>query len=257
MTTIEDLNGIIRARIDPEAMVFARRPSVFQVSLPVYMADGDGVSVFVKPRRDGRFTVTDMGMTLMRMSYAGNVSEKMERSIERLAESVGFSLKGGEIRCVVGSREVVAALFGLVQIETQAEPMMRERRQADRAMHDFRDAVVALLVELFGAQNVELGYHDKATDPEGVCKLDAIVHAARPLVVAAVASELAAERAVVNKLELAPRLRTTHHWIAVPRDIGSLPTRAQKRLNRHYWLAGDGLESGREVVTERLLEMAA
>jgi len=257
MMTIEDLSGIIRARLDPKAMIFARRPSVFQVSLPVYMADGDGVSVFVKPRKDGRFVVTDMGMTLMRMSYAGDVPERVERAVERLAESVGFSLKSGEIRCVVASRDVVPALFGLVQIETQAEPMVRERKQAERSMHAFREIVVALLVELFGEQLVELGYHDKTSDPDGLNKLDAIVHTPRPLVVAAIASELAAERAVVNKLELAPGMSTPHHWVAVPRDIGLLPTKAQKRLNRHYWVAGDGLDSGRDVISQRLREMAA
>lgn len=55
---------------------YERRPGIHQVIIPIFHEDGDMVDIYVhdSPKGDGYVRICDFGMTLMRLSYAFEVS---------------------------------------------------------------------------------------------------------------------------------------------------------------------------------------
>jgi len=118
----EELATLLRTAFGERASVRALRPNrLYQITLPVYLADGDAAFIFVEPTDDGRLVMSDMGQTSMRLSYTRASSDSSARALERLAERHGFSLQDGTIRTHVRNNEIVAGALGLLQIEAEAE----------------------------------------------------------------------------------------------------------------------------------------
>jgi hypothetical protein len=72
----EELLSSIKTSFGAEATVRPRRPSLYQLSLPVFMADGDEAQVFVRLQGDGRAEVTDLGQTIMTGSTPSTPASK-------------------------------------------------------------------------------------------------------------------------------------------------------------------------------------
>lgn len=239
-------------------MVRVRRPgALFQVNLPAMHEDGDGVSIFVKPRKDGRLVVTDLGMTFMRMSYGFNVTDAIVAQVEGVARANGFGIRDGRIQATIEARDLVPAMFGLMQIEVLAEPLAHETRRQERGLVEFRKMVVDLVVGTFGEERTETSFHDAAKDPEGFASVDVVVHGgARTLAVVAVSSTLAAEAAIGTKYMIGPALDRAR-WLAVPKDFNSLTNRTRSRLLREYDVLANSLAGNSDVVRSKLLDQAA
>jgi hypothetical protein len=255
MTTAESLHEAFASGLDASARVRVRRPgSVFQVELPAFMGDGDAAAIYVRPGDGERIVVTDLGSTRTRLSYMRKPTGELDEELSQMASRQGLALVEGEIRAEVGMRELVAAALGLLQVEAQAETLATGSRRRTHEATEFRQQVLALLHELFG-KKVREPYFDEKNDPEALYKVDAYIAARRPLAVALVPGDLDAERAVGAKLalrETAPKVR----WIAIPRDMERLASRTRKRLVREFITAGSTFAEDREIVGERLRDLA-
>ena len=66
---------------------YERRPGIHQMIIPIFHEDGDMVDIYLhdSPKGDGYVRICDFGMTLMRLSYAFDVSTPAR---ERILESI-------------------------------------------------------------------------------------------------------------------------------------------------------------------------
>jgi len=240
-------------------MVRVRRPgAIFQVSLPSFHADGDAAGLFVRVHGDGRLTVTDLGTTFMRLSYGIKITSAVEAEVARVARANGFEVHEGRIQSTVIARDLVPALFGLMQIETLAEPMAKATRRQERVEVDFRKEVVDFVVATFGAERATVGFHDPTHDPKAYAAIDVVVRGGpRTLAIVAVSSPSAANDALGTKLITAPALEQSSRWIAVTRDFNALPDRSRSRLLREFLVPANSLDHDGDTVRDRLLDQAA
>lgn len=257
-TTAEALHRAFATALDSEASVRVRRPGrLFQVELPAYMGDGDVAEIYVRPgKAEGALVVTDLGSTRTRISYQRELNEALDAELAQLAEPHGLKLLDGELQVEVGPSELFAAALGLLQVEAQAERLAHVSKRKSRESAQFREQVLDLLRELFRGEQLEAPFYDKATDREALYKVDALIQGKKPLAVAIVPGDLEAERAVGAKLALEKTVTADTRWIAIPRDIERLTSKTRKRLLREYYAAGSAFEEERDVVQQRLRDLA-
>ena len=122
LTLAESLHNAFASGLDAAARVRVRRPgSLFQVELPAFMGDGDVAAIYVRPAKEERLLVTDLGSTRTRLSYTRKLTGELDEELGRIAEGQGLVFEDGEIRAEVASRDLLATALGLLQVEAQAE----------------------------------------------------------------------------------------------------------------------------------------
>lgn len=258
MSVEHELMHAFTSGLDGQARVRARRPGrIYQIELPAYLADGDVAEVYVRTAPSGRMIVTDLGTTRMRLSYDREITPDIDSHLATFAESQGFNLKQGELQAEVGKGELLAAALGLIQIEAQADRMLAGVRKRQRDAVQFREAVLGLLRELFGDDRLSPDFHDGVADPDRLYAIDALVKGPRPLAIATVPSDLAAERAVIAKAHLEGLVSPSTWWLAIPKDLGRLSSKTQMRLSKAYQPVGYAFADDRAEVASTLKKYAA
>ena len=75
---------ILRTQFNDYINFQERRPGIFQLIVPLYHEDGDMVDIFLEDR-NGSIRISDMGMTLMRLSYSYDIDTvNKERIFHRI-----------------------------------------------------------------------------------------------------------------------------------------------------------------------------
>ncbi len=75
-----------------------KRRGITQLYLPVYHEDGDMVDLFIRQDNNGAYTLSDYGMTIMRLSYEYEIdTENKERIFNRLLTEHDLHEKDGSI----------------------------------------------------------------------------------------------------------------------------------------------------------------
>lgn len=250
--TTETLEAAIRAGFGNAASVRARRPGrLFQIEVPAFLADGDGVQLYVEPTKGDELRVSDVGQTLMRISYTRELDDAVTEKISGLAERNGFSLAEGVLAAFVKPRELVAALFGLAQVQAVAEATAQAVVSRGPRAEDFRALVISVLREQFGEQ-LETDVLPPG-DADKSYAIDAVVHTSRPVAVIAVANEGLADRAIANRFHA--RDMPVREWIAVPRNMDSLSRTARNRLTNAFVIAHSAFDP--VAVQARVLNLAS
>jgi hypothetical protein len=247
----ESLAGTIMRGFGDAATLRTCRPGrLFQVEIPAFLPDGDGVQLYIEPGDGDRVRVTDIGQTTMRLSYTRDIDDAATAALARAAQRNGFMLEGGTLSAEVLEKELIPALFGLAQIQAVAEATIRPAKHRGQRAEEFREIVLSVLREVF-AGNLEERVPLPAS-PE-LYEVDAILHGDRPIAIFAVPSDLEAERAIACRFrgqELQVR-----NWLAVPRDIEALSAKSRDRLIDAFTIANSRFDG--RLVTRRLQEMVA
>lgn len=257
-TTPDRIRAALRRGLGDVVVHTTRPDRLFQLEIPAYALDGDGLQVYVEATRDG-FHVTDLGATFMRASYAGELTRVQEAEVEDLVRSQGLQVEDGALGVVVAEGELFAAVMGMVQAQVTVETAVSRAHAPKRARteEDFRAMVQELLRDTF-ASRVTFD-HGRSDDTDKDFAVDAFVEGPHPLGVAIVANAVAAERAVGTKLSLinvAPFTGAT--WLYIPRDAADLNQRTRRRLEREYEPVVTLFEaSEKAVVSSRLLARAS
>jgi hypothetical protein len=192
---------------------------------------------------------------MMRLSYTytkrdiDNASDELSAIVDRN----GFTLNAGTIQCKAKENELVAAIFGLVQIQATADGVINRRSAKGIKAEEFRAMVLDALRVIF-PDKVQADYQSP-DDREGLYRIDAFIDLARPVAVAAVPSDLEAERAIVNKLHVAPQCSKIKSWVAVTKNINSLGVKTRTRLLDAYTATVPELDTN--SLRNKITELAA
>ncbi len=255
---VDALTDALRGAFGGALVVRARRPGMYQVHVPATLCDGDDVAVFVRPQSAGRYVVTDLGHTLMRASYLQPLNTRMVEAIDRLAKRNGFGVEEGSVVTTVPGDELMAAVFGLVQVQAQAEMAVA----APVARMERADAFKQMVVEAIrhSLHDCEVGFTDKMVDPEGLFPIDVMVHGRRWVGVSIISNDNDASSATMAKLKHvhAPSLATHRPlWAAIPKDLESLTQINRRRLMSEFLpLTGGWANATPDEVTSKLRDLA-
>lgn len=251
--TQDRLADVVRSGFGEGIRVSTRRPGrIFQVSIPAYMSDGDAVIIFIeKTKRAGVLRVTDLAHTLMRLTYEDDFTDDMLAGLEALAERNGFSVSDGAVQTEVPERELLPALMGLVQIEACAEGVVAPRAYRGPRPEEFRRLVIEALKQEFRDRVQE--HYVPPGAPNSDFEIDAVVNFGRTVAVAAIPSDIEAERAVGTRFALSEKMPRAL-WLAVPKDIERLTKKSKSRLMKAYTIPS--AEFDPRALASRINELA-
>jgi len=254
----EIITDALKSVFGRELSVRPRRPGIYQINLPSRLIDGDETMVFVRGIAEGRVVVTDLRHTLMRASYSHPLTAKMVDAVERLVRRNGFEIIDGEVCASVPMSEFLVAIFGMVQIQAQAEvAVVAPLARADRSDKFKQGVVEAIRAALHG---VEENFVDRSVDPEGLFPVDLIVPGRRWVNVAIVGNDNDASTATMAKLKHMQSAKSIEHrpfWVVVPRDLESLTKISRRRMISEFLPLTDAWMSATpDEVTSKIRDLA-
>ncbi|MBU1095903.1 MAG: DUF1828 domain-containing protein [Bacteroidetes bacterium] len=95
-----------------------------QVVIPMYAEDGDLYELFVKESDEGKYIITDCGITIMRLSYSYEINSDRKREIlNKIIRSNNVELKNGEILVETNLSEFENSVFKLAQVIAKVSNM--------------------------------------------------------------------------------------------------------------------------------------
>ncbi len=107
-----------------------KRPSVFQLLLPLYHEDGDMIDLFIVPNSEGTYTLCDFGLTLMRLSYSYEIDTTNKESIFQKILSENFlSEENGNIFYKTKSETIFTDIMHVAQAFAKIGSMRYFKRE--------------------------------------------------------------------------------------------------------------------------------
>lgn len=158
MSTAEAIREHLCATFCKEVAV-QQRSSGTAVSLPIVGRDGDHITAYVKEVTGG-WRVSDMGSTLMRLSYEHDLTTLLRGARERLFDSIlqecGLQEDDGDIFIEVAASELTRGLFALGQGIARVEDLSLWTR--GRVENTFNDDLRRIIVDAAGLEKVVENY---------------------------------------------------------------------------------------------------
>ncbi len=71
----------IKSKFNIQIEIEKKRPSVFQIFLPIYHEDGDMIDLFITQTDDDRFVLSDYGLTIQRLGYSYEIDTPNKEAI--------------------------------------------------------------------------------------------------------------------------------------------------------------------------------
>lgn len=157
--TVETLRDNLCAAFCRDVGVAARGED-FAVSLPMVGRDGDHLTAYARPVTAG-WRVSDMGSTLMRLSYENDLGKLLTGARERLFNAVlqesGITEDDGELFLEVPGDALTRGLFALGQGVTRVEDLgLWTRSRVESSFYDDLRQIIQLQV---GPNGVIEGYN--------------------------------------------------------------------------------------------------
>lgn len=202
------------------------------ISLPLIEGDGDHVSLWIQAQPGG-WKITDLGTTMMRLSYCMDVSMLSEGQravvVQQVVASEGVVLSDGEVSTVVAEAELGPALLRVGQAILRLSDVKLWHRT--RIATTFYEDLEAELRRLAEPVPMVKGYLVPGLQDAQAYSVDFafLEQVAKPLYVFGVATEDKA-RLVALKLMHLNALRQSFDSLVVVQDLAGLPRADQTRL---------------------------
>ncbi|RKR02622.1 uncharacterized protein DUF1828 [Kushneria sinocarnis] len=162
-----------------DVSVSARKDSI-RVSLPLVARDGDRHTVYLS-RGDGGWRISDMGSTLMRLSYENDLNSLLSGPRGELFQQIigesGIQEDDGELSLEVPTDGLLRGLFSLGQSASRIEDLGLWSRT--RVESTFRDDLRGILHDAVGAQDVIEDYVVPGVEDAELYPVDFYIRAER------------------------------------------------------------------------------
>lgn len=232
MTTADAIRDRLCATFCKEVAVQQRAAGI-AVSLPIVGRDGDHLTAYVNEATGG-WRVSDMGSTLMRLSYENDLTKLLTGARDRLFKTVlresGLEEDDGELFIEVPAAELTRGLFALGQGATRIEDLGLWTRS--RVESTFQEDLRGIIVDSAGADNVVENYELPDLPSAENYPIDFYVKTPRePLYIFGVQNRDKARLATIILQHLS-QYKARFNSMIVYSDIEEIPVLDQRRLMR-------------------------
>jgi len=128
---------VLRREFNSHIQVRERRPNLYQLVLPLFHEDGDLVELYVEPldSDQARFRVTDLGSTLMRLSYTFEIdTENKSKIFNQILSEGGVQEESGQIFSVCNLEHLYMTIMLMHQVISKVSAMRLYRRDVIRSL---------------------------------------------------------------------------------------------------------------------------
>ena len=117
---IQELKNIVNDKFE----FFQKDDEYVQVTIPMFAEDGDIYEIFVKELEEGKYIITDCGITLMRLSYSYEINSDRKREIfNKIIRSNKVEFQSGEILLESDIQNFENSVFRLAQVIAKVSNM--------------------------------------------------------------------------------------------------------------------------------------
>lgn len=228
-----------------------------RISLPMYEADGDAVTVWITPSMGG-WTISDNATTYMRLSYDMDLdlldSGQRAKVLETVLRESGIADDGGNLTMRVAEDELAQSLLTFGQAIARIGDIRLWSRA--RVASTFYDDLAGELKRIAGDSNVKADY--VVPDLQGAKDYPIdfyVTGGAKPLYVFGIPSADKAKLATIILQRLAA-LGHQFESLIVPSDISAIPQKDLRRLLNAANDMVDGL-AARDALERKILHRLA
>lgn len=128
---------LLRAQFNSHVGIRERRANLYQLILPLFHEDGDLVELYVEPLDvdQNRFRVTDLGSTLMRLSYTFELdTENKQKIFNQILSEGGVQEESGQIFAVCSLDHLYMTIMQMHQVVSKVSAMRLYRRDVIRSL---------------------------------------------------------------------------------------------------------------------------
>lgn len=162
-----------------DVKVAAREDSV-RVSLPLVARDGDHHTVYLS-RGNGGWRISDMGSTMMRLSYENDLNSMLAGPrgdlLQQILSESGVNEDDGELFLEVPSDSLLRGLFSLGQSAARIEDLGLWSRS--RVESTFHDDLRNILYEVVAPDRITENYAIPGIEDSGLYPVDFYIQAQR------------------------------------------------------------------------------
>lgn len=132
MTFLEQVKGIAW----PSSTVIDVAPGRVQILDEFYHADGDPLEMYLTPldSSTGQFILTDLGMTLMRLSYSEELTDSLIDKVKILVSSYGLMFNDGSIEMCVCAENFKRYVFTFAMTITRVMALPELTRKREKSV---------------------------------------------------------------------------------------------------------------------------
>lgn len=230
MTTTANLKELLCQQWCSTAVVAEDRAGL-RLSLPMYEADGDAVTLWLRPAMGG-WVIADNGTTYMRLSYDMDLdlleSPQRAKVLETILRESGISDEGGNLMMEVMEDDLGSSLFTFGQAITRISDIRLWNKT--RVASTFYDDLAHELKRIAGSENVHPDYLVPGLDSAADYPIDFYLGGGvSPLYVFGIPNGDKAKLATI----ILQRLASIGHQfesLIVPSDITAIPQKDFRRL---------------------------
>lgn len=148
---LESIEKIICASLCADVRVVRQENDLLYVSTPFAFSDGDAYSMYLQPLRTGGFRITDLGGTLMHLSYDNEVSKLREgtrgKLFRQIVAEVGLQEDDGEFFLDTPADQLGASIFRFGQAITRIHDLtlLSKARAENTFFDDLRERLYSIV----------------------------------------------------------------------------------------------------------------
>ena len=257
-TNIEELQNKLCNSFCAEIRVSKKDDNLIRIETPFYFPDGDPYQIYLTEIATGGFRITDMGHTLMRLSYENDI-DKMRKGakgnlLQQIQIELGILEDDGEFYIESTANEIHFHIFKLGQAITKIHDLtfLNQIRVENTFYEDLKYRIYAIIPEEKIAPDYLYSAMENAID----YPIDySIQGAVEPLYLFGIPNKDKARLTTII-LERLIRHEASFESLIVFQDFDSIPRSDGKRLMN---VAGDMISSldAQEDFTRKILKRAA
>lgn len=230
MTTPAAIKELLCKQWCTSAVVAEDRAGL-RLSLPMYEADGDAVTVWIRPSLGG-WEIADQGTTYMRLSYEMDLDllETPQRAkvLENILRESGLEDRSGNLVMKVIEDDLGVALFSFGQAIARISDIKLWNKT--RVANTFYDDLAHELTRIAGKENIEVNYQIPGMENAADYPIDFYIKGGHsPLYIFGIPTGDKAKLATIILQKLASQGHFFESLI-VPSDLSAIPQRDLRRL---------------------------
>lgn len=231
-TNIEELQKKLCSSFCAEIKVSKKNDHIIRIETPFYFPDGDPYQIYLTEIGSGGFRITDMGQTMMQLSYENDIDQIRKGSRGNLLHQIQIELgvleDDGAFYVESTADEIHLNIFKLGQAITKIHDITFLNRV--RVENTFYEDLEGRICTLVPEENIERDYIYSGMEDAFDYPIDySIQGAGDPLFLFGVPNKDKARLTTII-LERLIRHRVSFESLTVFQDFGSIPKNDGRRL---------------------------